>query len=101
MISVNEYRLWITVPGLPLADEDQWERLIDHLEEHHGELGPAIGWDRDVASIVVSLEADSEARAVQGGVDAIAASLHEVGLGDHYPTSVEVETVTEEEPIPA
>jgi hypothetical protein len=98
---MQEYRLWITVPDLPLADEGRWQPLIAHLEGHYGRLGPVIGWDRDVASIVVALQADSEARAVQEGVDAVAASLHEVGLGDHYPTSVEVEAVTEDEPIPA
>lgn len=98
---MREYRLWITVPDLSLRDEERWEPLIVHLEEHYGALGPVLGWDEDVASIVVSLDSDSEAHAAQRGVDAIAASLHEVGLGDHYPSRVKVEVVAEEEPVPA
>jgi hypothetical protein len=45
---MREYRLWITVPDLPVDDEERWEPIIAHLEEHYG-LGRRHGVDRRFA----------------------------------------------------
>jgi hypothetical protein len=98
-LAQNEYRLYITIPDLAVSDQERWQPLIAQLEERHGDLGPIIGWADGNAEVVVSMEADSEAHAVQHAVEAVAESLHRVGLGDHYPAAVEVET--QPEPVPA
>jgi hypothetical protein len=40
-----EYRIFVQIPGVPLADEGSWERLIGWLERNHADLGPVISWD--------------------------------------------------------
>jgi hypothetical protein len=93
--AMSEYRLWITVPDLPLGslDEEQpWEPWIAFLERHHSELGPVLTWDgRGGAMVIIALDADSEAHAVRAGVDVVSDALHRTGLGDRYPRLVEVE----------
>jgi hypothetical protein len=92
---MNEYRLWITVPDLPLGDVDEdqpWGPWIDFLERHHADLGPVLSWDgKGGAVVVIALDADSEAHAVRTGVDVVTNALHSTGLGDRYPRLVEVE----------
>lgn len=88
---MSEYRLWITVTDLPLSAEAHWQPLVDHLEQHHGDLGPVLSWDGDEAVLVIALDSDSEAHAVRTGVDVVADALHRTGLGDRYPRLVEVE----------
>jgi hypothetical protein len=39
-----EYRIFVQIPGVLLADEASWERLIGWLEHNHGDLGPVISW---------------------------------------------------------
>ena len=89
---MTEYRLWITVPDLPLEQEQGWEPLIEFLERRHGELGPVLSWDGEGgATVVIALDSDSEAHAARTGVDVIADALHRTGLGSRYPQLVEVE----------
>lgn len=85
-----EYRAWIHIPGLPLADEHAWAPLMAHLEHEHGEYGPIIGWDND-AHIVLSTDAPSEAEAAQMLYHAVAESLRAQGLAHLYPAGVEIE----------
>jgi hypothetical protein len=95
-MSVMNYRLWITVPGLPWTDEERWAPFIGSLEDRYFELGPILGWEGDTAVVVVSLESDSEAHAAARAVDAVADALYATGLGSRYPSSVEIEAVKPE-----
>lgn len=98
---MGEYRVWITVPDLPFSADDVWEPLIDELERRHGDLGPVLSWDGADMTVVLATDSDSEARAAQTGIDAVAGALHRAGLGSRYPASVEVELVEEHELEPA
>jgi len=94
---MTEYRIHITVPGLPFKHEARWEPLIEHLERHHEALGPVIGWHaEETAWITVSTAAESEAAAVRTGVDALVDSLVLAGLGNLYPSEVEAEAIDRE-----
>jgi hypothetical protein len=97
---MTEYRLWITIPDLPIEGEDRWAPFIDHLERSC-DYGAVLGWDGADARVTLSLAAEDEAAATQAVVDAITVALHETGLGDHYPSAVEVETVPAREFQPA
>ena len=88
---MSEYRLWITIPALPVADEARWLPLIRDLERSHGELGPVLSWEGADAVLVIALDSDSEAHAASTGVEVVADALHRSGLGDRYPRVVEVE----------
>jgi len=91
-----EYRLWITIPGLPFTDEDAWGPVIEFLEDRHQDLGPVMSWQKESAIVVIALDSDSEAHAVQRGVEVVSQALHAVGFGDRYPAGVEVDTPTPE-----
>jgi hypothetical protein len=98
---MEEYRLWITVPGLQFSAEDRWEPFAEHLERRYGNLGPTFTWTDDAIVAVVSTKASDEADAVWMGIDAVTDSLHATGLGNRYPATVEVEKVEEPELQPA
>jgi len=74
-----EFRAWITVPSLPF-DAQEWVPFIRHLEREHAEHGPIIGWDGDVAHVVVSTDALSESAAARQLSAVVGESLREVGL---------------------
>lgn len=97
---MTEYRLWITIPSLPIADEDRWEPLIAKLENGY-DLGAVIGWHDDTAEIVVSLPSDSEAHATRVAIGAITEALEATELSELYPSSVEVEAVSQDALTPA
>ena len=88
---MSEYRLWITVPQLPVSAEARWQPLIGHLERYHADLGPVLSWDGADAVLVIAFDSDSEAHAARTGVGVVADALHRTGLGDRYPRLVEVE----------
>jgi hypothetical protein len=94
-----EMRAWIKVPGLPLSDEARWEPFIEALERDHDELGPILSWDKETgaAEIIVLVDTDDQAAAALTAVDAVTAALHKVGLGQHYPASIEVAPVPADE----
>jgi hypothetical protein len=52
-----------------------------------------LGWDGDDLQLVIALDADNEAHAAQRGVDVLTAALHGTGLGERYPSAIEVEPV--------
>ena len=79
-MSPMEFRAWITVPGLPFDAEERWESFIRHLEREHAEHGPIIGWDGDVAHVVISTDAGSESAAARQLSAAVGESLRAVGL---------------------
>ena len=82
------------MPNLAVADEAHWQPLINWLERNHGEsLAPVIGWSHDVAHIVVSARADSEAEARRIALEAVEAGLEATGLGDRRPETAEWEVV--------
>ena len=93
---MTEYRLWITIPGLAVDDEDHWEPFIVKLEQEY-DLGAMIGWHAGKAEVVVSLPSESEAHATRVAVDAITEALEATGLARLYPSSVAVELVAENE----
>lgn len=97
-----EYRIWVTIPQLPLSAESTWEPFIERFEERHGDLGPVLGWEDGTASVVVSTAAADEAEAARVATDATIDVLHVCGLGDHYPSALEVERVEDErDQVPA
>ena len=91
-----EYRIWITVPDLPLADERKWEPFVERFEQRHPQLGPVLGWEGGEAVVVVSTLAADEADAARIAADATADVLHACDLGDRYPAALAVEPAGEE-----
>jgi hypothetical protein len=91
-MNTMEYRLWVTVPDLPVEDEARWEPFITLLETQF-DYGAVLAWHENDAQVILSLSADSEAHATQAAIDAVATSLHEAGLGDHHPAELEVEAL--------
>lgn len=98
---MDEYRLWITVPGLPFSAENRWEPFTDHLEREWATLGPVFTWSDDAIVAIIATDAAGPADAVRIGVEAVTRALHATGLGNRYPASVEVEKVEERELQPA
>lgn len=86
-----EYRLWITIPDLPLDDEDRWEPLARCLELEFSDFGPVFTWTEDHLVAIIALDAGSEAEAALLGVGIIADALQRVGLSDRYPIALDVE----------
>ena len=75
-----EYRVFIQIPGVPLADEDSWERLIGWLE---------------------STDAEDAAAAAEVASSAVTRALHATDLGTLYPRAIEVEQADAKEPMAA
>ena len=98
MTLMTEIRARITVPDLPCDDEQRWEPLADALERDHGAFGPILAWERDDLVTVLSMDATDRAHAVQVLVGAVTDSLHRAGLGDRFPTAIELEEVAELKP---
>ena len=98
MTEMTEIRARITVPDLPCDDEQQWEPFADALERDHGEFGPILAWERDDLVTVLSMDATDRAHAAQVLVSAVIDSLRRAGLGDRYPTAIELEEVAELKP---
>lgn len=97
-----EYRIFVQIPGVPLADEASWERLIGWLEGNHGDLGPVISWDDSTtARITVATDAEDAAAAVEVASGAVSRALHATDLGALYPRAIEVEFVDAKEPLAA
>lgn len=97
-----EYRIFIQIPGVPLANEASWERLIGWLESNHGNLGPVISWeDSTTARITVATDAEDAAAAAEVASGAVSRALHATDLGALYPHAIEVEPVDAKEPLAA
>lgn len=92
-----EFRAFLQIPGLPFADDGNWEPFIARLESDFAELGPVIGWTEGGAEVIVAMPSSSEADAAQRAVDAVTECLRATGLSELYPASVEVERVPDEE----
>ena len=97
-----EYRIFVQIPGVPLADEALWERLIAWLEHNHGDLGPVISWDDSTtARITVATDAQDAAAAAEIASGAVARALHATDLGALYRRAIEIEPVEAKEPVAA
>jgi hypothetical protein len=94
-VIVMEYRVWITVPGLGLADEHRWKPAIQHLERTFAQYGPVIGWEQGETRFVLSTEAPSELLAARDLYSAVVETLRRTSLTDLYPTRVEIEPASE------
>jgi hypothetical protein len=100
MSAQAEYRLWVTVPDLPLDAEELWTPFSDWLERNRGSLGPILSWVGDGSlNVVLATDADDEAAASQGAVEAVTSALHATGLGDRSPLAVDAGRV--DEPVAA
>ena len=98
MTEMTEIRARITVPDLPCDDEQQWEPFADALERDHGDFGPILAWERDDLVAVLSMDATDRAHGALVLVGAMIDPLHQAGLGDRYPTAIELEEVGELKP---
>jgi hypothetical protein len=97
-----EYRIFVQIPGVPLADEASWERLIGWLEHNHRDLGPVISWDDSVtARITVATDAEDAAAAAEIASGAVSRALHATDLGELYPRAIEVESAGTKEAVAA
>ncbi len=97
-----EYRIFVHIPDLPLAEEASWERLIGWLEDNHGDLGPVISWDDSTtARITIATEAQDAAAAAEVASGAVSRALHAADLGALYPHAIEVEAVDAKESLAA
>lgn len=95
-----EFRVWITVTGLPFAHEDLWEPVINRLEHDHSELGPVIGWDDEHrARFVVSLDADDFAHAASVAEAAISDALR--AASDAHVLTIEASATNERDLVHA
>ena len=93
---VREYRLHISIPGLEMEMPDEWKSLMRFLEQRHADLAPRVTWDAaHLAVVSLSLDTDSEARAVRLGIDAVSDALHQTGLGGFYPQGVDIEQLND------
>jgi hypothetical protein len=96
-----EYRIFVQIPGVLLADEASWERLIGWLEHNHGDLGPVISWD-DCTTARITVATDTEdAAAAEIASSAVSRALHATNLGALYPRAIEVEPANSNEPVAA
>ena len=86
-----EYRVAIEIPALSVKETARWQPLAAHLETCHGALGPVVVW-RGEHVLAVTLETDAETPvdAVTTAVLATTESLSAVGLGEFYPTAINV-----------
>jgi hypothetical protein len=97
-----EYRIFVQIPGVPLADEASWERLIGWLEHNHADLGPVISWDDSTtARITIATDAEDAAAAAEMASGAVARALHATDLGALYPQAIEVEPADTKEAVAA
>jgi hypothetical protein len=97
-----EYRIFVQIPGIALADEASWERLIGWLEHNHGNLGPVISWDDGTtARITVATDAEDAAAAAEIASGAVSRALHATDLGVLYPRAIEVEPADTKEAVAA
>jgi hypothetical protein len=97
-----EYRIFVQIPGVPLADEASWERLISWLERNHADLGPVISWDDSTtACVTVATDAEDAAAAAEIASGAVSRALHATDLGALYPRAIEVESADAKEPVAA
>lgn len=97
-----EYRIFVHIPGVPLADEASWERLIGWLERNHADLGPVISWDDSTtACVTVATDAEDAAAAAETASSAVSRALHATDLGALYPRAIEVEPADAKEPVAA
>ncbi len=97
-----EYRIFVQIPGVLLADEASWERLIGWLEHNHGDLGPVISWDDSTtARITIATYAEDAAAAAEIASGAVFRALHATDLGELYPRAIEVEPADAKEPLAA
>ena len=97
-----EYRIFVQIPGVPLADEASWERLIGWLERNHADLGPVISWDDSTtACVTVATDAEDTAAAAEIASGAVSRALHATDLGALYPRAIEIESADAKEPVAA
>lgn len=81
------------VQNIHWEDEDVWGPWFDLLHDQFARFGPALGWEKDAACVVMSIEAESRGSAARVMFSAVADSLILRGLGDHFPRSVHVEMI--------
>jgi hypothetical protein len=86
-----EYRVAIEIPALSINEAARWQPLAAHLETFHGALGPVVAWrDEHVLAVTVATDAETPVDAVTTAVLATTESLSAVGLGEFYPTAINV-----------
>jgi hypothetical protein len=97
-----KYRVAIEIPGVPVNETTRWQPLAAHLEAFHGALGPVVVWrDKHVLAVIVATDADTPVDAVTTAVLATTESLGAIGLGEFYPTAIDVRDADTDAPIPA
>jgi hypothetical protein len=97
-----EYRVAIEIPGLSINETARWQPLAAHLETFHGALGPVVAWrDEYVLAVTVAIDAETPVDAVTTAVLATTDSLSAVGLGDFYPTAINVRDARTDAPLHA
>jgi hypothetical protein len=99
VVVVAEFRAFVTVPGIPVDDEDAGTALMAHLEREHARFGPIIGWENGVASLTLSMEAEDPAQAAGALTNVVVGALRSAGLGRLHPTSIEVEPIEDALPV--
>jgi len=95
-----KYRVAIEIPGVRVNETARWQPLAAHLEAFHGALGPVVAWrDERVLAVIVATDADTPVDAVTTAVLATTESLSAVGLGEFYPTTINVRDARTDAPI--
>jgi len=95
-----EYRLWITVPDLPLEAEATWTPFIKHLEQAHADMGPILSWDGEDAVVVMSTEAVDDVAAGRRGLSAVTEALETAKI-DRHISSLRFDHAESREPVHA
>jgi hypothetical protein len=97
-----KYRVAIEIPGVPVNETARWQPLAAHLAAFHGALGPVVAWrDEHVLAVTVATDAETPVDAVTTAVLATTDSLSAVGLGEFYPTAINVRDADTDAPLPA
>lgn len=97
---MSDYRVTITIPGLPFEAQGRWEPFISHLEHSAAAGGPVLAWEQAEAQVLVGVSGPDEAEAARVAVTEVIEALHATNLGDRYPSRVELEHEEAGQPLP-
>jgi hypothetical protein len=98
-----QHRAWITINDFPSAeDEAAWTPFTEALEHAASAYGPVLAWEgTNVGQVVMSADIDDRALFARECFDRVTLALQSAGLADLYPSAIELEPVTDDEPVPA
>ncbi len=91
-----EFRSWIALDELPLADESAWLPLARYLERNHVDLGPVVTWEDETTMVIVLADDQVDhVSAAERATEVVSDALRAVKLVDRVPRVLEVEPASD------